>query len=595
MYDKFFKEREKIGIPTDESNLNKITDTYNSWIKGFNADDDVKKFMIWDYELLCCMENSLHIGIGGENRLDSVFQWNNGTRWPDIKNFEDERIEFYKECVNKTENKSMKIRYLDYLLECEKVKNKYIFANELCNELISVCTVKDNDYFSFFSKVSRLVDISVKFNKKDIMKKSEDILINESEKLIENKTYRWILEIAKLFRYLCYYKKEKRIEQTTIDEIINQLKISREYLIKNKETMMYQYFSWELVNWYRTEKYEEVDIMSVLIDIGKSFELEAEYQGGMEEKSNLVKAHFLESAIQHYINIGENSRIPELKVKVKKAYKDMKTNNELKETSTKIEIPNKVINEQADKFILEDVEKSFELLSRIPYFIPEKKKIQDSAKKIYEESVFTKLAELSTIYEGRKIFQSDSDEESFMHQFNQQYDIGIKITYSILYKEVWKRLLKQGLTAEMVVERITNWDYIDEGDKIIVEKGIRSFFNNDYISTLHILVPKFESCFREFFEWGGYATTSIKSNTTQHEQNFNDFLRNDFVEKNIEENFLFFIKYVMVEDIGYNLRNNIAHGLASLETFNSTNAYIVMYMFFMLTNLVWEKPKFGKN
>jgi len=325
-----------------------------------------------------------------------------------------------------------------------------------------------------------------------------------------------------------------------------------------------------------------------LLDIGKSYEVEAEHQGGREEKSNLVRAHFLERAIDHYINIGEKDKVSELKVKVKKAYKDMADNNELKEISTNIEIPNEIIRKEVDKFIKENVEKSFEILTRVPYFIPQRDNIRNSAEKIYKESIFTKLVGLSSIYEGRKVFQAESEEDSFRHEFNRHYDMNIKISFNILYKEIWKKLIEQGLTCEMVIKRITNWKYINEEDKIIVEQGIKNFFSDDFISALHILVPKFESCFRNFFEEGGYATTSIKHNTTQHEQNFNDFLRNDFVKYNIDADFLFFIKFVMVEDTGYNLRNNIAHGLANLETFNLINASIVIYMFFMLTNLIWK-------
>lgn len=591
MYDDFFEERNKIGILNDETDLNKITDIYNKFIKERHTDDEIKKLFIWDYELISCMENSLHISLGKESRLSAVFGWSNGTEWPDIKNFEEERIAFYEECINKTENKFMRIRYLDYVIECDKVKNKYTYVNELCEELIPVCIVRDNDYFDYFSKISRLVDISVRFNKKDVMKKSEEILISESEKLAEDKTYRWILEIAQLLMYLCYYKKEKRIEQATIDRIINQLQLAREYFIQNNETVMYQHFSWELLNWYKAEKYAKEDVLNILLDIGKAYELEAEYQGGREEKSNLVRAHFLECAIQHYIDIGENNRVSELKVKVKNAYKDMEKNNELKEVSTKIEIPNETIRKEVDKFIRENAQKSLNVLSGTRYFIPKKEKIKDSAKEIDKESVFTKLVGLSSIYEGRKIFQSEGTEDSFVYQFNQQYDMNIKVSFSILYMEIWKKLMEQGLTCEMIIERITGWKYIGGQDKVIIEQGIRHFYNEDYISALHILVPKFESCFRAFFECGGYETTSIKSKTTQHEQNFNDFLRNEFVVSNIEEDFLFFIKYVMVEDTGYNLRNNIAHGLANLDTFNSVMTHVVVYLFFMLTNYNWNIDK----
>ncbi|HZJ76887.1 MAG TPA: hypothetical protein VFC70_04175, partial [Oscillospiraceae bacterium] len=515
MYNDFFEQRDKIGISNEENDLNVITRIYNNWLGEAKLENNVRKLILWDYELLSCIENSLHIGSGEKNRLVSALGWGDEAEWPDIKNFEEERIEFYVECFNKTKNKIMKCRYLDYLIECDRVKNKYVYANKLCGELISLCTINEGGYPRYFTRISRLVDLAVKFNKRDTMKRAEEILVNDLDSLVDKTNYRWILENSQLLRYLCYYRKEKRIEQKTIDKVIGYLELAKGNYYSSKETTMYQYFSCELLNWYRAEKYSAEDIRNVLLDIGKSYELEAEHQGGREKKSNFVRAHFLECAMEHYINIGERDKVSELKVKIKKAYRDISSNNELKKISTSIEIPNEIIEKEIDKFVKKDIRESFKILTRLPYFVPQRDDIGDSVKKICNESIFTKLVGLSSIYGGRKVFQAESEEDSFRHEFNHQYDMAIKIYFNILYKKIWEKLIEKGITCEMVIERITNWGYMGEEDKIIIERGIKSFFGDDFISALHILVPKFESCFRNFFEQGGYATTSIKHNIIQ--------------------------------------------------------------------------------
>ena len=94
--------------------------------------------------------------------------------------------------------------------------------------------------------------------------------------------------------------------------------------------------------------------------------------------------------------------------------------------------------------------------------------------------------------------------------------------------------------------------------------------------------------FRTFFEWGGFPTTSLKHNGLQYEQTFNDFLNQDFVQESLNDDLIFMIDYVMVSQIGKNLRNNIAHGLCDERVFNRTNCLIVLYLFFVITNLKWE-------
>lgn len=48
------------------------------------------------------------------------------------------------------------------------------------------------------------------------------------------------------------------------------------------------------------------------------------------------------------------------------------------------------------------------------------------------------------------------------------------------------------------------------------------------------------------------------------------------------------IDFVMVEQLGKNLRNNIAHGLSGMKTFNKNNCLIVLYLFWMITAIKWR-------
>ena len=129
---------------------------------------------------------------------------------------------------------------------------------------------------------------------------------------------------------------------------------------------------------------------------------------------------------------------------------------------------------------------------------------------------------------------------------------------------------------------------MDKKQKELITSARNRFFENDYISTLHILVPQFESYFRTLFEWGGFPTTSLKADATQHEQTFNDFLLQQYVKDTIESDLLFMIDFVMVNQLGKNLRNNIAHGLLDIKQFNKTNCLIVIYLFFLITAIRWK-------
>ena len=64
-------------------------------------------------------------------------------------------------------------------------------------------------------------------------------------------------------------------------------------------------------------------------EIGKSYELEAEYQQGRNNKSLLVKANFLEKAMEKYMEIGEEKKSNKMKILVKWTYEEYENSNEM--------------------------------------------------------------------------------------------------------------------------------------------------------------------------------------------------------------------------------------------------------------------------
>lgn len=119
----------------------------------------------------------------------------------------------------------------------------------------------------------------------------------------------------------------------------------------------------------------------------------------------------------------------------------------------------------------------------------------------------------------------------------------------------------------------------------IIEVGIKRFFEGDYVSSLHVLVPKFESTVRELFEKAKFPTTSMKK-TSQHEQTFNAFLDREDVKLELNKlgkDFHKVIQIVMISQTGMNLRNDIAHGLIPYSSITKSRCIIVIYLFLTKT------------
>lgn len=592
MVETFLREKSGLKEITADSTIDEVIRIYE---RNFNLDgmgEDLKKYFTWDYELLWCCEKIMNIDNTKENRLGSYIECTDGRKYPDIDNFEEDRIEFYDKCLNHEININKKIRYLDYLVDYGKKSNKYSYACQLIDLLIQNNKIEDyentTECLNHISKLSRAVNISTSYGMNKKICILEGNINNIISKLVEIKNYRWILDISKQFRYLCYNKKNKRISKDSIKSIIEILEICKKFYKEERNINLHQAFCYEFYEWIKKEDGSDPRIRQVLLEIGQAFEDEAEYQGGKEEKSYLVKAEFLERAVNHYVNIGERHKVYNLKVKIKEAYR--LTNNEIKEHEYNLDISNfEEIEAETEKFIREDINSSFEVFSRkgIYMFIPKVDEIINRAKERQANSLMN-LIGISKISNDRKIFSANSKDEKEKYFLFDQYNMELLLIFSIMYDRIWLKLKQQGLSCKMVVDRITGWECMNEIDADIIKVGIERYFEDDFISAIHILVPKFENCFREFFSWGGYPTTSIKKSATQHEQTFNEFLENNFVKDNIDSDTLFLIKYVMIDNLGYNLRNDIAHGLAGVDKFNRYIANIVLFLYFILTDLCWE-------
>ena len=70
-----------------------------------DCDEEIKKLLKWEYELLGCCEIPLERRNDEQSYLFPKFVFVDGTKIPDIDNFEEERLDFYDYRLNMAINK----------------------------------------------------------------------------------------------------------------------------------------------------------------------------------------------------------------------------------------------------------------------------------------------------------------------------------------------------------------------------------------------------------------------------------------------------------------------------------------------------------
>lgn len=95
----------------------------------------------------------------------------------------------------------------------------------------------------------------------------------------------------------------------------------------------------------------------------------------------------------------------------------------------------------------------------------------------------------------------------------------------------------------------------------LVSHGLYAGFQGDWYTAIHMLCPQFEHMIRILLKNQGEKTTHIDQHGIENEHGLSKLMANDKVTELLGENLCFAIKVIFTESRGYNLRNNIAHGL----------------------------------
>lgn len=545
-----------------------------------DIDDERKRLLTWEGQLFICCEIPLEQREEGQQFLFPQAVYTNGVKIPDIDNFEAERLSFYAHRAEIVKNVPAKIRYANYCFQyCEK-NQKYKYANEICQLLYG--HLKSIEFgHECIVCFSRLFELGLSFSNKDIIGNLDKVVDELISRPYSQEDFLYLLSISRIVVGNIAKNKNDFIKTKTEEKFLGIIKEMSDHYFQMGQYSHYRSCCPNYIDWMKILKRQD-EIDDTLLKFGESYELEADKEGN----TNLQKAEFYQKAAKHYADIGEREKVYYLKIKIKQAFKDADKFGEFKTISTTQSIPLNQMEEETKAFFKDDIEDTFALVSRSADFIINKKKIEFQAIEQAKNPIYS-FVDFGHIEGNRKVFSTQDNDDIIKHLTFQNYEIELEVCFSTVVSFIWSKMIEMGLTADMVISRICEIEYMDEAQKDIIAVGIKRFFEADYVSALHILVPQFESYFRTFFEWGGFPTTSIKNNGLQHEQNFNDFLRQDFVKETLDENLLFMIEFVMVEQLGKNLRNKIAHGLGDIKTFRKNNCLIVIYLFWMITAIKW--------
>jgi hypothetical protein len=334
--------------------------------------------------------------------------------------------------------------------------------------------------------------------------------------------------------------------------------------------------------------------------------------GEENRKNNLVAVKFAEDALRIYKSLNDKNKIDELSRK----YNDLRGKIQLTEHFSEFpeEYPQRVI-EQIDATVKQSTEQEIIYHFIFTLWYMKIADIQTQAEKMRKKSLLTYLVTNSVLDKfGNTIETYKTDEEKMQQSFWDTYRINNQLGTQKMHRLFIEAYKARKLSYKSVMDYLeTTW---------LNEPIVRNYYSNTVeIRPLDTLKPCLKRLFSELDFWlqdNDYqidCATITDSLTLKIEQLLRNFCEkigistfklrvkggdNLIMEKllddiladikhseenctNFDEEDRIFIKYVLTEKSGLNLRNRIAHGLMDINEYSFENILLLFSIIMKLS------------
>ncbi|MES2741720.1 MAG: DUF4209 domain-containing protein [Pseudomonadota bacterium] len=121
-----------------------------------------------------------------------------------------------------------------------------------------------------------------------------------------------------------------------------------------------------------------------------------------------------------------------------------------------------------------------------------------------------------------------------------------------------------------------------------IAQGLYAGYQRDLLTALHILMPQFENIVRMALKSAGAITAKTDNSGNTMELGLSALIDRPQMETTFGADLTFGIRALMCEQIGPNLRNDIAHGLASTDSCNTMAGLYTWWFVFKLIFTQWH-------
>lgn len=525
-----------------------------------------------------------------ENYLDKQNSWGtyfgpmmvwvgddgNSYESPSLSLVDNDVIEHWKTRSLNTNNPIMKARYSGLVWDLSEAaigeKPDYKVAIDYVNALLDVT---DEDLCEHptetITKITRAYKVTSALNNSELIEKSIESAINLEARIAED-------DKAGLWGFcfeLFVLGKCRHLPDTQEKKLIEDLELRLGRVSKGYSPWVCESAGIPLATYYRS-KGMDTDVSRVIDVVGRCFEDSCEGLAAMQASSWLQHAHDI------YISFNMKDSAERVSRKVSEVGPEVVES--MQEFSHSMKIPKEKLDAYLDSMTSGDLETT---LNRIAIqFVPKKDQIEQQVLELAKNNPLTYLfTKTLQDHKGRPVATiggiEDDLEGNVIHQLSQNMSID-----SFFLRHLFNKTLEvYELSAEKLASFILASPIFEESKKDLVIKGVQAYLEEDYMSAIHILVPQAEAAIRMLVELMGGATLRKNRQGGLQLRTFDDLLRDESVESCFGADTSFYFRMLLTDQRGWNMRNDVCHGISPSGAFNYSTADRVLHVLLCLSQV----------
>lgn len=553
---------------------------YNHAMKKFEADGN-------DERALDMRRDMLMYEIAANNKNGQRFHPQmSGTRddgttvtYPDWDiDFDADTLDYLKRRAEETTNPAIKSRYADLLWERGAGFTYGRMAAKAYLDAAPHYYAADM-ILEFGDALERALVLAAKFRDKELVKEAIDAHHRFIQRIIADKRFRPMLEVADSL--LAQAPKNKEIDLTLLADALEAT--IADYAQNDPGNYLIRQSFLDRLARVRAQQKDAAFGVAAKVRQAETFVEEAEEKGGVA--GGLLAAHWYEEALKVYLALGgHDERVAELKVLVSQANEVGRA--EYKTITTPIEIPLAPIAERLDRIYRgRPTAEIFQVMTLDPQFVTSWEDALIFARQLKVQFPLQFLMSTQVMREGNIAVKTlTTDEEKIEYKAIEHFQQHYHLMAGAYLRQIFDLL------------RADHPDYLDElarffatSEIITAERvemlrhTLRLYGMDEWVGAIHILAFQIEGILRDMIGKAGRPTWGYARGTDEmRARMLSDIIEELELSSGFDKDFLKLINLVLNHLLGDNIRNAIGHALMPAKAFGRHYAELLLLIIIKL-------------